>query len=92
MAGVHQYGASQAWLIVRLQGIAGEADAVIPLQDLMDLGSKARMNIPGTPSGNWRWRYTPDQLDELEANEQERLLLWHTIFDRKPHMSPVSTS
>lgn len=31
--------------------------AVIPLQDLLELGSEARMNRPGTPSGNWRWRF-----------------------------------
>lgn len=31
--------------------------AIIPLQDLMGLDSKARMNIPGTPSDNWEWRF-----------------------------------
>jgi len=85
-------GTDSAWPIIRAAFASPSRLAVIPLQDLMDLGSRARMNIPGTPSGNWRWRYTPDQLDKLESNEQERLLLWHTIFDRKPHMSPVSTS
>jgi 4-alpha-glucanotransferase len=29
---------------------------VIPAQDLLELGSEARLNTPGTPSGNWRWR------------------------------------
>lgn len=32
--------------------------AVIPLQDLLRLGSEARMNIPGTPFGNWEWRFS----------------------------------
>ncbi len=31
--------------------------AIIPLQDLLGLDSKARMNIPGTPSDNWEWRF-----------------------------------
>lgn len=31
--------------------------AVIPLQDLLGLGSEARMNRPGTNEGNWRWRF-----------------------------------
>jgi 4-alpha-glucanotransferase len=31
--------------------------AVVPMQDLMGLGSEARMNTPGTTEGNWRWRF-----------------------------------
>ena len=31
--------------------------AIIPMQDLLALGSEARMNIPGTVVGNWRWRF-----------------------------------
>ncbi|NCU36988.1 4-alpha-glucanotransferase, partial [Candidatus Falkowbacteria bacterium] len=41
--------------------------AIIPLQDLMELGSEARMNIPGTPSGNWQWRYQQQQLTHDKA-------------------------
>ncbi len=36
--------------------------AVFPLQDLLGLGSEARMNVPGVEGGNWRWRFTWDQL------------------------------
>lgn len=36
--------------------------AVVPLQDLLGLGTEARMNIPGTPDGNWRWRYSWQQV------------------------------
>jgi 4-alpha-glucanotransferase len=36
--------------------------AIVPAQDLLGLGSKARMNRPGTASGNWRWRLEPGQL------------------------------
>ncbi|MBN2773416.1 MAG: 4-alpha-glucanotransferase, partial [Prolixibacteraceae bacterium] len=35
--------------------------AVVPLQDILGLGSKARMNIPGTASGNWGWRLKTKQ-------------------------------
>ncbi|MBK5276700.1 MAG: 4-alpha-glucanotransferase [Desulfuromonadales bacterium] len=35
---------------------------IIPFQDIMKLGSEARMNIPGTPFGNWEWRFTWDML------------------------------
>jgi 4-alpha-glucanotransferase len=36
--------------------------AILPLQDLLALGSDARMNTPGTTSGNWRWSFEWDQL------------------------------
>ena len=36
--------------------------AVLPLQDVLGLGSSARMNIPGTESGNWTWRFDWSQL------------------------------
>ena len=35
---------------------------IAPLQDLLDLGREARMNTPGRPTGNWRWRFTEDML------------------------------
>ena len=43
--------------------LASVADtAIVPAQDLLGLGSTARMNRPGTISGNWRWRLLPEQL------------------------------
>lgn len=36
--------------------------AIIPFQDILQLGSDARMNIPGTAFGNWEWRFTWDML------------------------------
>jgi len=39
--------------------------AVAPVQDVLGLGSQARMNTPGIESGNWGWRMTPAQLRAL---------------------------
>ncbi|MDT0631844.1 4-alpha-glucanotransferase [Rubrivirga sp. S365] len=39
--------------------------AVVPVQDMLGLGSDARMNTPGEAAGNWAWRLTSDQLDAL---------------------------
>lgn len=36
--------------------------AIAPLQDYLGLGSEARLNTPGTPGGNWRWRVLETQL------------------------------
>lgn len=50
------------WDLIRL-ALAAVADAaVIPLQDVLGLGSEARMNLPGHASGNWKWRFTSEQL------------------------------
>ncbi len=38
--------------------------AIIPFQDILKLGSEARMNIPGTAFGNWEWRFTWEMLPE----------------------------
>jgi 4-alpha-glucanotransferase len=50
------------WAFIRAV-LASVADtAMVPAQDLLGLGSEARMNRPGTLSGNWRWRLRPGQL------------------------------
>ena len=36
--------------------------AIAPLQDLLNLGPEARMNVPGRAEGNWRWRCTEEML------------------------------
>jgi 4-alpha-glucanotransferase len=42
--------------------------AIAPLQDVLDLGPEARMNLPGTSTGNWHWRYAASDLTpELAA-------------------------
>jgi 4-alpha-glucanotransferase len=38
--------------------------AMAPLQDLLDLGTEARMNVPGRVEGNWQWRSTEDMLSD----------------------------
>ena len=49
-------GAEIHWDMIRLAYMSVAATAVIPAQDLLGLGSEARMNLPGTASGNWGWR------------------------------------
>jgi 4-alpha-glucanotransferase len=40
------------------------AVSMAPLQDLLNLGNEARMNVPGHPEGNWNWRVTEDMLSD----------------------------
>jgi len=50
------------WEFIRAVMASVANTAIVPAQDLLGLGSGARMNRPGTASGNWRWRLTPGQL------------------------------
>jgi 4-alpha-glucanotransferase len=52
------------WDFIRLALVSVANTAIIPLQDILGLGSQARMNIPGTTQGNWRWRFTTDALTD----------------------------
>jgi 4-alpha-glucanotransferase len=54
-----QLGANDEQVIWAMidEALASQADtAIVPAQDLLDLGSEARMNFPGIAEGNWRWR------------------------------------
>ncbi|MGH9522936.1 MAG: 4-alpha-glucanotransferase [Terriglobales bacterium] len=53
--------------------------AIVPLQDVLGLGSEARMNTPATMGGNWRWRYSPNA---LTAQIAARLRRWAEIYGR----------
>jgi len=53
--------------------------AVIPLQDMLGLGREARMNLPGTSRGNWRWRYEPGALTSELASRIRGLV---DLYDR----------
>jgi 4-alpha-glucanotransferase len=52
-----------AWELLRLAWSSAAALAIAPLQDLLNLGSEARMNLPGSSTGNWRWRPTKHMLN-----------------------------
>lgn len=67
------------WVLIRAL-LASVADtAIIPLQDILGLGSAARMNLPATLGGNWRWRVRPGAMtSEIAA----RLREMNTVYDR----------
>jgi 4-alpha-glucanotransferase len=50
-------GSDITWDLIRLAWSSVANLAVAPMQDVLDLGSEARMNLPGRPSGNWSWRF-----------------------------------
>lgn len=52
-----------AWALMRLAWASVAAIAIAPMQDVLRLGRNARMNLPGTATGNWRWRMDRASLD-----------------------------
>lgn len=74
-------GRSIHWDIIRLGLMSVANTAVFPLQDLLGLGSQARMNTPGTTQNNWQWRVRPGELtDDLS----ERMSSLARLYDRAP--------
>jgi 4-alpha-glucanotransferase len=59
-----------AWSLIAAAWSSRAALAIAPLQDVLDLGSEARMNLPGTDDGNWQWRFSPG---DLTSERAERL-------------------
>lgn len=65
------------WDFIRLALMSVANTVIIPLQDILGLGSEARMNHPGTTEGNWRWRFTASMLtDEIKTRLKELSLLY----------------
>ena len=69
------------WKMIRLLFESVADLAVVPMQDLLGLGSEARMNLPGTVEGNWEWRladgaFTPRVSDRLAEITE--------LYERRP--------
>jgi 4-alpha-glucanotransferase len=56
--------ADAAPALLQLAWSSKAALAMAPLQDVLNLGTEARMNIPGRADGNWRWRCTAEMLSD----------------------------
>jgi len=52
------------WDLINLGSRSNANTFVVPLQDLLGLGSEARMNTPGVAGGNWQWRFQWAQLTD----------------------------
>jgi 4-alpha-glucanotransferase len=63
-------GSEIHWNMIELALRTPSATAIVPLQDVLGLGSEARMNVPGRPWGNWQWRF---RWEDLRPEAEERL-------------------
>ncbi len=57
--------------------------AIIPMQDLLELGTKARMNTPGTASGNWGWRFDWKKLKTRQMQFLKETTIKYNRFQDK---------
>jgi 4-alpha-glucanotransferase len=64
---------SVVWDFIRAAYGSVAERAIVPMQDLLGLSSRARMNDPATPGGNWAWRMPPGELPGGLADRVRRL-------------------
>jgi len=77
-------GAEIHWDFIRMALRSVARLAIFPLQDVLGLGSASRMNLPGTATGNWEWRFTYDMLGD---ESRRRLREWTDLYERLPSRS-----
>jgi 4-alpha-glucanotransferase len=76
-------GHDPAWSMIDAAFRSVAITAIVPLQDLLSLGSAARMNLPGRAEGNWSWRFVPEQLAPHIVNRLHETTL---VYGRDPKL------
>ena len=76
---LHTTGAEIHWDFIRALESSVADTVLIPLQDVLGLGSEARTNQPATLGGNWRWRYLEGVLTPPVASRLRELT---RMYDR----------
>src|SRR5215467_682394 len=69
------------WAFIRAAFASVARMAIVPLQDILGLGSEARMNTPSLSNGNWGWRFPANALTDGLA---EKLAALSSVTDRAP--------
>lgn len=77
------------WGLIRLAQSSQAAFSIVPLQDVLGLGSEARLNTPSTAQGNYHWRYQPGALREELSR---KLAVMAEVTDRlRSNISEISS-
>jgi len=67
------------WAFIRVLMASVADTAMVPLQDVLGLGNEARMNLPASAQGNWRWRFPAGSLTKEHGERLRQLAL---IYER----------
>ena len=62
------------WDFIRMAMASAACFAIVPMQDVLNLDSDARMNTPSTLGGNWAWRYRSEALNEWVSSRLRELV------------------
>ena len=74
------------WAMIKCAASSVANTSIFPMQDVLHLGSEARMNTPSEPSGNWTWRYAPDALHPDFAHKLAAIM---EMTDRDGYQKPI---
>lgn len=74
-------GEVMPWPLIRKALASVAVLSIVPMQDVLGLGSEHRMNRPGTTQGNWRWRFDWQQLNDAAVTHLREL---SELFARTP--------
>jgi 4-alpha-glucanotransferase len=81
-------GSDISWDFIRAVQMSVADVSIVPLQDVLGIGSSGRMNTPGRAEGNWSWRFRPEALtDEV----RDRLRTNSEIYGRLPQRGPQTS-
>jgi 4-alpha-glucanotransferase len=72
-----------AWDMIRTVWRSVAMFAIAPMQDFLSLDTRARMNFPGNPSGNWTWRLPKDALSPALLEEMRDLNITFGRFGKE---------
>ncbi|MGC2696162.1 MAG: 4-alpha-glucanotransferase [Candidatus Angelobacter sp.] len=75
------------WAFIRAALASVARLAIVPLQDVLGLGSEARMNTPSLSNGNWGWRFRSGELTDQLA---KKLAALADVCDRSPKFSTAN--
>jgi 4-alpha-glucanotransferase len=76
------------WGLIRLAQSSPANFSIVPLQDILGLGSEARLNTPSTTVGNYHWRQQPGSLKPAFA---EKLAALAEVTDRLPETAAAQS-
>jgi 4-alpha-glucanotransferase len=79
------------WEVIRLALMSVANTAIVPLQDVLGVGSEGRMNTPGRASGNWGWRFSQGALTPALSSRLRALTETYGRAPRPPKAEVLST-
>jgi 4-alpha-glucanotransferase len=74
------------WTMIKCAAGSVASTCIIPLQDVLHLGTEARMNVPSAPQGNWAWRYAPGALHPDLSTQLAAIM---EMSDRDGYQKPI---